>query len=269
MIRSLQNMLPAAVDTEAGAVSLRILRALSRFESVDDLGEDVVAAVLMNEALRQRLRSEASAEIEIALVKDAIIVEVDEVQRALLLERTKREGLESALGTAASELRRVRGMLTDLRTAVRRSASGARKAEARAGIREGELATRVSKLEQALKEESDRLAVERRTHWQTRRRVFGMQAFGIVAAGVGLAWAGDWALASYGQRSAVNVVALYSSMVLLVLKIAAIVGVRDEAIRGASAFVLLRRVDTWLVRLVSAIGVGVLGNYAYALLRTH
>jgi hypothetical protein len=78
-------------DPEAERIALRILEALSRFQDVGDLSQEAIASVLMDQALRKRIRVEDSLEKRIELVKQALVQENLRV-RGELKATLKREG---------------------------------------------------------------------------------------------------------------------------------------------------------------------------------
>ncbi len=75
LFESLHASLPHAFDSQAEQMSLKILRALSRFEDVDDLPNDTVTSILVNQALRARMGNESDVEKQIVLVRDAIVAD--------------------------------------------------------------------------------------------------------------------------------------------------------------------------------------------------
>jgi len=85
-------------DGDAERVTLRILRALSRFENVDDLEEGEIVSVLTNDALRGKLSTSESlpGDEELQLVRDALIDE----------HKAERERFEAEVAAAkrASEI---------------------------------------------------------------------------------------------------------------------------------------------------------------------
>ncbi len=77
-------------DPETESVTVRILRALSRFENIDYLPPETVRAILVNESLRQRLTSETTVTREVELVREALIEENRKKQAALDAEKVER-----------------------------------------------------------------------------------------------------------------------------------------------------------------------------------
>ena len=68
MLNSLRSMLPHRFDTDAEEVTVKILASLSRYENSDALGEATIAEILMNQALRQRMRGEKDIDQQTKLV---------------------------------------------------------------------------------------------------------------------------------------------------------------------------------------------------------
>jgi len=67
-------------DQEAEKVTIQILKTMSRFENIGDLPTDTVKAVLLNEALRQRLSATQDVEEQINLVREALIEEITRIR---------------------------------------------------------------------------------------------------------------------------------------------------------------------------------------------
>jgi len=84
-------------DVGAERMTIRILEVLSRFENAGDLPRDVLGAILVNDALRQKLALEKNVEKQIELVKEALVEENQRVRAQLALEREQKEQLERDL----------------------------------------------------------------------------------------------------------------------------------------------------------------------------
>ena len=76
-------------DHETERMTINILSALSRFENVDDIPQEMMLDILMNKALRQRMSSEQDINQQIELVKETFIEESNKVVEQL--ETTKKE----------------------------------------------------------------------------------------------------------------------------------------------------------------------------------
>jgi hypothetical protein len=84
-------------------MSLKILRALSRFEDVDDLPKETVTSILINQALRARMRVEPDVDKQIVLVRDVIIEDAAAIRDALEREKARAAELASELEQLKAE----------------------------------------------------------------------------------------------------------------------------------------------------------------------
>lgn len=91
-------------DPESERVTVNILRSLNRFERSEDLTSDTVGRVLMNTALRQRIRGEPSTEEQISLVREALVEEDEKRLAELTLAQAQVRMLEEAAAAAAIAL---------------------------------------------------------------------------------------------------------------------------------------------------------------------
>ena len=79
-------------DSGQEAVSLRILKSLSRFENIDDLGPEAIRDIVLSDAVRSRTVEAISEEEEIQVIRDEILAERDATiaQRDAASNRAKR-----------------------------------------------------------------------------------------------------------------------------------------------------------------------------------
>ncbi len=61
------------IDKEAEQVTVKILNALSRYENIQDLPDEVVSQVLFNDALRQRIALEPNINKQVEMVESALV----------------------------------------------------------------------------------------------------------------------------------------------------------------------------------------------------
>lgn len=92
-------------DPGAEKVTVRILSTLARFQNAQDLSKEAAASILMNKALRQRLRTEKDAEKRIELVREASIEENRKLRGQLTRAHAKAVKLERKAGQAIASLR--------------------------------------------------------------------------------------------------------------------------------------------------------------------
>ena len=117
-------MLPHRFDTDAEEVTVKILTSLSRYENADGLGEATAVEILMNQALRQRMRGEKDIDRQTQLVREAIIEEMERAKQALKDATNESERAKQALKDATNESERLHASLVDERS--RRAAMGNR-----------------------------------------------------------------------------------------------------------------------------------------------
>jgi hypothetical protein len=60
-------------DSVSEKTTLRILDTLGRYEGIADLSTEIVAAITLNEALREKMRVQPSVEKDVKLIRDALI----------------------------------------------------------------------------------------------------------------------------------------------------------------------------------------------------
>lgn len=92
LVSSLQPLLPQDFDRDAEAVTIRILKSLSRFENSEALGRDVVARIMVDDAVRSRIQEAGSDEEDNEIVRDALSHDNQRLNvRVNELEETTRE----------------------------------------------------------------------------------------------------------------------------------------------------------------------------------
>ena len=84
-------MLFPTFDPKTENAALRILDTLSRYENVQDLPEETVAALLMDSALRQKLLKEGDKTKQIGYIHEALVDEHAKIARRLGEERQQRK----------------------------------------------------------------------------------------------------------------------------------------------------------------------------------
>jgi hypothetical protein len=81
-------------DAHTEALTIRILGTLSRFENIGELHPETIKALLLNDALRQKLKLEPDEEKQIAFVKEALVDENKKIDEELRAERAKASALQ-------------------------------------------------------------------------------------------------------------------------------------------------------------------------------
>jgi hypothetical protein len=137
-------------DPRAEHVTIRILEALSRFENVGDLTADVVAGVLVDDALRGKLSFENDLQKRVEIVKEALLKQTEKIQSQLAEENTQ---IKARLRTAEQE----GGKLTSLKE--------------KQAARIAELDNRHEAQQAALNAANEHLKIEINLRTQVERRV--------------------------------------------------------------------------------------------------
>jgi hypothetical protein len=88
-------------DSEAERTTIRILKGLGRFDVGDQIPKETITHVILNEGLRHRLKAEHSEELEIQLIRDAL---VEEMKAQVEAEATKAKQLEREIKERESNL---------------------------------------------------------------------------------------------------------------------------------------------------------------------
>ena len=255
MLQCVRALLPRPTATEVETVTLRILRALSRFEDVDDLPEETVTSVLLSRALRARMETANAADEQNALVKEALVDELAVAERKLSEERNVRSGVEDELQDARSraaeleqEARKEQMSLQAMQTKLRREQESRQ-----------DLASRFSLLE---KQEA-RHSAEATGHEKSLRRlhrglflaaaILLLGLFGAVM-GPGARRIGDLT-GHLGLRPLIMMALLILAFWTLVVDL---LGQRIGAISTWGPFNLFHRAKTWLFRVLGALAVALL-----------
>lgn len=84
-------------DVEAERTTLAIVQSLSAYEGVENLPEEVVAAVLSSKALQRRFQDSPSGEKRIALIRDELVLQLESSQREVVENRLRAAELERAI----------------------------------------------------------------------------------------------------------------------------------------------------------------------------
>jgi len=140
-------------DSDAEAVTVRIIRTLSRYENQDDLRPSTVQAVLMNRALRQRLSKQDSKVSEEVALRDAFAERAAELEGTVEALKQDKHVSEEALREREVALGEARAARESLESHLQEHSAQARKelAEARHAVEE-ERAERVRAEAQAAEE---------------------------------------------------------------------------------------------------------------------
>jgi len=249
ILESLLPMLPRQFDVESERVTISILKALSRFEDVEDLSSDSISSILVNKALRQRINSETPPDQVLEAVRDAVI------HQAMEAERQRDDAIRKL--AAAGEAHRVAAERIDelereradaVRTQGERLSSEA--------LRRRELEQRLSSLEDQLRERDERRATT------IVRAGFGAGQLALLAAVTLLATAtAELVAEALGLREPFAALGLASLGLLAWALLSDLIGTRLIQVNSWLFFKAFRRVARGLYWVFGTIVVGVLTTY--------
>ncbi len=262
---SLRAALPHSFDSADEEMTLRILRALSRYEDVDDLPESMITSILMNQALRVSVQGESEVSEQVSLVRDEIIRAAGEVKRKLVEEEGRAQELSVALEKAKQDA----------------SASGKRfhevdkkAAELEEKLREerltrSELETRLAAIEGVLRSEQVSRADEEaaRKLAAIRTRVLVGAVLALIAVVLGSFWLRH-------EVAAIRDSSLYSAAFLIGslatwLTAVLLVGARVKAVSEWSVFVRFRFLAKVVGGVLWTLVTGAAGNALWEWAKTH
>ena len=196
MLQCVRALLPHPNDTDVEAVTLKILRTLSRFEGVDGLQEEVVSAVLLNRALRERMGQAVEDTEQDTVVRDALIAELkssrEDISRQMEDETRVRKDVELLLkdeqacrNALEEELRQSRTRVNVLEEEAQVAKSTATRLERDLKQSHGErqsMEYRLERLERESASSKDRLENQERLVTIIYRAVFGLLSVILLTA---------------------------------------------------------------------------------------
>lgn len=103
------------LDSQSENVTIEIIKTLGRFENVGDLPKETIIGILVNEALRQRIKNETDLEKQIELVREALIEQNLKAQAQIDEEKNKNKGYEQVLQKKEADITQLRDNLQTTR----------------------------------------------------------------------------------------------------------------------------------------------------------
>lgn len=114
LVDSLRPLLPHVFDREAEQVTIRILRALSRFEDIGDLSQETLTHVLFDKAIRARVAGTEKIEEQIELVREALVAETKRLELRTKHLELEAAGLRDEVQRRDEEMEALKGQLAGL-----------------------------------------------------------------------------------------------------------------------------------------------------------
>ena len=262
MVNSLRSMLPHRFDTDAEEVTVKIIGSLSRYENADDLSETTVAVILMNQALRQRMRGEKDIDRQTQLVREAIIEEMERAKQALKNATNESERLHASLDDERS---RRAALATELTAAQSRSEQQERLTGASKDM-VSDLREKVDVLETQIEKSQESALVAARHLAQIR---FAAKAVGALLLGVVVFGAGAyWIAPSIGMPEVGSAIGWAVAWVALWIQLTHRRGQKLEAVREWSIYASFGRWRGWMWTGAVAVILSVAGNGIYDALKS-
>jgi hypothetical protein len=258
MLQSLRPMLPHEFDPDVEEVTLKILASLSRYENVDDLGEDTISEILMNQALRQRMRAEKDIERQTKLVRDAIIEQVEQAKEALKRAQDEQKALSATLLEGQSERDRLAKDLEEQRALAESQKQLAGNATTEAQTLTG----KVSDLEEELRRSREAAVAAERA---LERGRFLWKTIGALVAGLALTGIVVYSVGSL--RGVRGVLGGAATWLAAWIQVAHWLGQKSESVREWPPFVTFCRWRGALWTGAGAILLGVVSNRIYDALK--
>jgi hypothetical protein len=116
------------LDGDTERISLKILNALSTFENIGNLPPETTTRVLLNDALRQKLKVEEDIAKQVELVREALIEENNKTEQRLIAEKLRSsqlqqdgEKLHTEVQGLKAELERQRAEADESKATVRKT----------------------------------------------------------------------------------------------------------------------------------------------------
>ena len=96
------------LDPQSENITIEIVKTLGRFENVGDLPKETIIGILVNEALRQRIKNETNVEKQIELVREALIEQNQKAQTQIDEEKNKNKRYEQILQDKDADINKLR-----------------------------------------------------------------------------------------------------------------------------------------------------------------
>jgi hypothetical protein len=96
------------LDPQSENITIEIIKTLGRFENIGDLPKETIIGILVNEALRQRIKNETNVEKQIELVREALIEQNQRAQAQIDEEKNKNKGYEQILQEKDADINKLR-----------------------------------------------------------------------------------------------------------------------------------------------------------------
>lgn len=236
-----------AFDPAAERVTIRILEALARFENVGELPKEVVANILVNEALRQKLAVEGDVEKRVELVREVLTEQHEKIKSALESVTSESGRLKQEVAAKDTE---IVGLRKELATQQEAATSELQ--------RRAELEGRIRSVERALEEERKKGETRKAVQGFALLSVAGLAAALVLSLGMAVMLRSSWGFWR-------PFLAGCSVLLLVWAEMTDRLGRARPAVKEWRLYGKFHKYKSWLWAVAIA---GIIGNTAFAIIRS-
>ena len=241
-------------DPGEEAATVRIIKAISRFEYINDLSPTAIRDIVLSDAVRSKISTELSGDQEMTIVRDALLQEqsaiierLGDVERQAKNRETnfvlELENNEIRIQEGAKQLENAKSLIQELETDIQRERTS-----------QNAMNTRIDTLERQLNErdESAIESSERFRFFAIRGTLIVILAF--VFIGLGFLWHG------LGNSSLISIVMSCFGLWLFTTSFIVTIGIDKLSVNSWGAFRLIKRFQREFYSVVLMVIVGIISN---------
>lgn len=105
-------------DHNAEKITLRMLKAISRFENLDDLDSETISEILTDDGLRNNIASAVSEDEDLSLIREELFNKNKELNDKLDISSSMIEALKEELSSEKSERIKLQGEISDIKQGI-------------------------------------------------------------------------------------------------------------------------------------------------------
>lgn len=252
-------------DPVAERVTLDILKVVSRYENVGDLGTETVSSILVNSALRQKMAATKDVEKKASLVRDALIEQHREAERQMIAMSERLQSKEAELYVQVAAREAQERQVADRDKDIEGLEERLRQTQLTSETDKAALSARIGELEQASTATLQLRVIRREQFLFLLRSVFvpfvvlSLMVVGLSILNLKFLHWNTW-------RTTLSTSCISLLLLALVIDLK---GVRNEHVKNHSFFRMFQHFRKWIFALVGVILAGLLGDFIYDWLKTN
>ena len=284
MLQCVRAFLPHSHESDVEGVTLSILRSLSRFEEVNDLPEDVVSAVLLDRAVRERMGEVSESNEQIDVIRDAVVGKLTAAQEKTLVETEERVRVETENRMRATHDRQLR-YEQERRSEVQNQLQGSKERLGRFERQSREFKRTTSELNRELHSErvsrqsleggianlssqSSSLRSKLQRHQEFRNSVYRASFVAVASVVLAVALAGSipvirWVIGGTQGLGTGALTGVWLVLIAVWMVGSDYIGQQISAIRGWNCFVQFCRLKKWIMGIFGIVCGGILTKYIW------